>query len=300
VTDDSAVAEHFRRWPFPGIEHRSREGLILLRTIGAWLKASSGNGRVADIGCGTGQTVMTLARHFPDAEFLGIDLVEEVVEVGRGLAKEAQVENVRFLQADLNRPLAWVGEYDVVMCLGVLHHLHDLAWGVDSCCSLLGSRGHLLLWLYGRYGRERHRLNQQFLRLLGFNLSDSQRLDLAGALVEARAGQFVVNTGFYTPHGSGAEGASWLLDHPEWLADQMIPAVEQDVTLPDILSLFGDRSLLFEKWLGVDLDPRSYFTNPLLLDRLQQLSPEQRLAAIDLLIKPPYYFVAGRRAGEDE
>ena len=296
---DSAVADFFRRWPFPGVEHRSREGLIMLRTVGTWLKAGSGNGRVADIGCGTGQTVIALARHFPEVEFVGVDLVEDAVKVGRGLATEAQVENVRFLQADLNRPLVAMGEYDVVMSLGVLHHLQDLACGLNSCRSLLGSGGHLLLWLYGRYGRERHRLNQQFLRLLGANLSDGHRLDLAKAFVEERAGKFVVDTGFYTPCGSGVEGTRWLLDHLEWLADQMIPAVEQGVTLPDILSLFADRHLTFEKWLGVDLDPRSYVTDPLLRDRLLQLSPEQLLVAIDLLIKPPYYFVAGRRVGED-
>jgi hypothetical protein len=155
-----------------------------------------------------------------------------------------------------------------------------------------------LLWLYGRYGRERHRLNQQFLRLVGDNLADADRLDLAKALVEIRSGHFVADTGFYTPLGSGAEGVRWLLAHPEWLADQMIPAVERDVTLPDILSLFEDRHLSFEKWLGVDSDPRSHVTDSLLLDRLLEQTPEQRLAAIDLLIKPSYYFVAGRRAGE--
>jgi len=298
-SNDFAVAEHFRRWPFPGIEHRSREGLIFLRMVATWLKARAGKGRVADIGCGTGQTGIALARHFPETELVGIDLVEESVEAGRGLADEAKMTNVRFLQADLNGPLAGNSEYDVVMCLGVLHHTHDLASGLDSCCALLRSGGHLLLWLYGRYGRERHRLNQQFLRLVGDNLADADRLDLAKSLVETDAGHFVVDTGFYTPLGSGADGARWLLDHPEWLADQLIPVVEQTVTLPDILSLFRDRRLSFEKWLGVDLDPRAYVTDPLLLDRLQQLSPEQRLVAIDLLTKPPYYFVAGRSLSED-
>ena len=105
MTGEADVAAFFRRWPFPGTEHRSREGLIFIRTIGAWLKAGSGHGRVADIGCGTGQTVIALARHFPEAEFVGVDLVAEVLEVGRCLAEEAQLKNVRFLQADLNRPL---------------------------------------------------------------------------------------------------------------------------------------------------------------------------------------------------
>ncbi len=295
---DPGVAAHYRRWPFPGVEHGSREGLILLRTVGTWLEASSGSGRVADVGCGTGHTVIALARHFPEVEFVGLDLVEEVLEAAWDRAREAQVETVRFVQGDLNRPLTGLGEFHVVLCLGVLHHLPDLSRGFDSSCSLLGPGGHLVLWLYGKHGRERHRLNQEFLRVLGNQLPGAEQLSLARAFVESLGARFAVDTGFYTPQGSGPEGIGWLLQHPEWLADQMVPALEQSVTLHDILSLFEGRGVTLEKWLGVDPDPKAYTTHPLLLERLEQLSPEQRLLAIDLLIKPAYYFVAGVRRSE--
>jgi SAM-dependent methyltransferase len=292
------VAEHYRRWPFPGVEHSSREGLRLLRTLGGWLEDGIGTRRILDVGCGTGHTVIALASHFPDSEFLGIDLVAENVASAETRARDAKVDNVSFTQVDLERQIpAAVGRFDVVLCLGVLHHLTDLRAGFDNCCSLLGPDGRLVLWLYGKYGRWRHELNQQLLRVLSDGLSHESQLALARAFAQDLGERFAVDTGFYTPHGCGRDGLAWLLQHPQWLADQMIPALEHSVTLPDILSLFECGDIAFEKWFGVDIEPRSYAKHPLVLAQFERLSPQQRLHAIDLLIKPAYYFIAGMRRG---
>lgn len=292
---DVVVAAHYRRWPFPSVEHRSREGLIFLRTLGRWLEAVRGTPRVADVGCGTGHTLIALARQFPDAEFMGIDVVEEAILAAASRVADEGLPNVRFVRADVTQPVEDVGMFDVVLCLGVLHHLPDLRQGFEHTRSLLGQDGHIVLWLYGRHGRERHRLNQELLRLLGRDLPAGERLGMARAFLEDLGESFVLNTGFYTPYGSGPEGLAWLLEHPEWLADQMIPAVEHSVTLPEILSLLEGSDLELEKWLGVDLDPEAYTSEPILLERLRRLPDVKRLLAIDLLLKPAYYFVAGVR-----
>ena len=291
------VAAHYRRWPFPSVEHRSREGLIFLRTVARWLEVMQGTPRVVDVGCGTGHTVIALARQFPDVEFTGIDLVEQAVLAARNRVADEGLCNVRFVRADLAQPVEHVGRFDVVLCLGVLHHLPDLRLGFKHASSLLSQDGRIVLWLYGRYGRERHRLNQELLRLLGADLRDGERLGLARAFLEDLGEPLMLNTGFYTPYGSGPEGLDWMLEHPEWLADQMIPAVEHSVTLSEILSLLEDSDLELEKWLGVDRDPQAYTSQPLLLERLRQLPDVRRLLAIDLVLKPAYYFVTGVRRG---
>ena len=292
---DVDAAAHYRRWPFPSVEHRSREGLIFLRTVGRWLEAVQGTPRVADVGCGTGHTLIALARQFPDVEFTGIDVVEQAVLAASSRAVDEGLRNVRFVRADLKLPVEDVGRFDVVLCLGVLHHVPDLRQGFKHASSLLRQDGHIVLWLYGRHGRERHRLNQELLRLLGADLPHGERLGLARTFLEDLGESHMLNTGFYTPYGSGPEGLAWMLEHPEWLADQMIPAVEHSVTLSEILSLLEDSDLELEKWLGVDLDPQAYVSRPLLLERLRQLSEVTRLLAIDLLLKPAYYFVTGSR-----
>jgi SAM-dependent methyltransferase len=289
------VAEHYRRWPFPAVEHRSREGLILLRTVGRWLKAVRDAPRVVDVGCGTGHTLIALARQFPDVEFTGIDVVEEAVRAAGSRVADEGLRNVRLVRADLTRPVEDVGRFDVVLCLGVLHHLPDLRQGFQHASSLLRQGGHIVLWLYGRYGRERHRLNQELLRLLGADLPDGERLGLARAFLEDLGASHMLDTGFYTPYGSGSEGLAWMQEHPEWLADQMIPPVEESVTLSEILALLEDGDLELERWLGVDLDPQAHTSQPLLLERMRRLPDVRRLLAIDLLLKPAYYFVTGAR-----
>ena len=47
--------------------------------------------------------------------------------------------------------------------------------------------------------------------------------------------------------------------------------------------------------MGVDLDPQAYTSQPLLLERLRRLPDVRRLLAIDLVLKPAYYFVTGAR-----
>jgi len=75
----------------------------------------------------------------------------------------------------------------------------------------------------------------------------------------------------------------------------MIPGFEQSVTLDEILALFEQNNLQFVKWLGVSPRLSRYTSSRLMLECFGKLSPHDRLIAIDLLLKPEYYFVAGRR-----
>lgn len=292
------VEAHYDRWPFPGVDHSSREGLILLRTLSQWLKRPAGDirtRRIIDVGCGTGHTVLALARHFPEAQFMGIDAAEEALEAARAQAASAGVSNISFERADIDGELPAWGTFDVVLCLGVLHHVPELAPSFGRVAGLLSDSGHLVLWLYGRFGRARHSLNQRFLELLGGVEPQEDRLTLARVFLEELGSDFAVDSGFYTPRGSGEAGVEWLLERPQWLADQMIPAYEQSVSLGVILDLFANHGLEFVRWLGVPTDLAHHTKSPVLLDRFRRLAPRDRLQAIDYLVKPAYYFIAARK-----
>lgn len=71
--------------PFvPGLVERLEEGI-----------------RVADLGCGRGKAILTLAERFPRSSFVGYDLSEEAIGWARGQAAEHGLANAAFEVRDL-------------------------------------------------------------------------------------------------------------------------------------------------------------------------------------------------------
>ena len=56
--------------------------------------------RVLDLGTGTGLAAFVLARRFPEAEVLGVDVSERMIDVARGNTPPELASRVRFEQAD--------------------------------------------------------------------------------------------------------------------------------------------------------------------------------------------------------
>jgi 2-polyprenyl-3-methyl-5-hydroxy-6-metoxy-1,4-benzoquinol methylase len=292
--------KHYEVWPFPDEDFLSREGLLFLRNFEQWLREKRAEEeeppRVIDIGCGTGNTTIALAKNFPDAQFLGADISTSSLKIARLQAKRRKVDNVTFQNLDLMRhDFSRAGKFKVVLCTGVLHHIENMHQGFRQIVQLIEKQGYLVLWLYGRYGRMKHNLNQSFIKLLTENSSKSRTLSVAKAFLENLGLQFAKGSGFYSPKGSGEKGICWLLKHPQWIVDQMIPAFEQSVTMKEILEMFNQNYLEFTKWLGVPPHLKSYTSSKILLECFEKLSFQERLLAIDYLLKPEYYFVAGKK-----
>ena len=91
--------------------------------------------RVADIGCGTGHAVVTMAKAFPNSRFVGYDLAEDAIAQARQEAAEEGLDNASFElrdAADLTGAepfdLAFVFDavHDQVAPARVLKNIHDL------------------------------------------------------------------------------------------------------------------------------------------------------------------------------
>jgi SAM-dependent methyltransferase len=302
-TAKAAVAEHYERWPFPGVDHGSREGVVLVRRLARWLERRPGAPmpRVLDAGCGTGHTTVAFARRLPGVEFVGVDLSSTAIEAARAHAAESGLDRIRFVRADVRDLPASLGAFDVVLALGVLHHVPERDTALSHLVTRLAAGGRMVLWLYGRYGRAAHTLNQRLVALLlDGGASEEERIAVARALLQESGGRFAAGSGVYTPRGSGPEGVRWLLEHPAWLADQMFPAYERPVTLEEILTLFDAHTLEFEHWFGVTADVPPWLEHPELRRRFDRLSPRERLLAVECLLRPPYYLVSGRRTRHRE
>lgn len=53
--------------------------------------------RVLDLACGTGILTLALARRYPEAEIIGVDIMPEYLEVARHKAEQANLRNVNFI-----------------------------------------------------------------------------------------------------------------------------------------------------------------------------------------------------------
>lgn len=80
--------------------------------------------RICDFGCGSGASTMILARRFPRARIVGVDLSQRLLELARARRAFYQAANVEFVcSPDGNRPPPDIGEFDYVILSGVFEHL---------------------------------------------------------------------------------------------------------------------------------------------------------------------------------
>ena len=71
------------------------------------------------------------------------------------------------MQMNLFRPAFRDGQFDVVLCNGVLHHTSDPYGGFRSVARLVKPGGHVIVGLYNRYGRLALDARRMFFRMSG-------------------------------------------------------------------------------------------------------------------------------------
>ncbi len=94
---------------------------INLEDLAARIRGWTKPRRILEIGCGEGALAELLTRDFPEAEYLGIDII---AHLGRMYA--GRTENVSFRQVEA-QVLAeeTPGEFDLIVLNDVLHHVPD-------------------------------------------------------------------------------------------------------------------------------------------------------------------------------
>ena len=170
-----AVADTVRRFyavaPFPG--YRADDTIERLRARAdrsefARLldRAIDGDARIVEIGCGTGQMSLYLAR--ADRRVVGADLTRASLVLGAQAARRFGVTQVQFVETDLNHPGLGRGAFDVVYCSGVLHHTADPRGGFANIVDLARPGGLVVVGLYNAIARLPLRLRRLVARATGF------------------------------------------------------------------------------------------------------------------------------------
>lgn len=121
--------------------------------VGDWIRAlpdvaarlDAGQGRIADVGCGTGWSSIWIARHFPGAAVDGIDIDPGSIERATvTAAQEGLGGRLSFLHADA-AAADGAGRYDLVTIFEALHDMANPVQVLEAARRLLAPGGAVLI-----------------------------------------------------------------------------------------------------------------------------------------------------------
>ena len=161
------VRRFYEQAPFPG--YPPRDNLSSLRARAGRSEfarlldqAIPGDARILEIGCGTGQMSLYLAR--ADRLVIGADLTRGSLLLGAAAAKRLGLEQVQFVETDLQHPGLRTGAFDVVYSSGVLHHTPDPRASFARIARLARPGGIIVLGVYNSFARIPLRLRRVLAR----------------------------------------------------------------------------------------------------------------------------------------
>jgi SAM-dependent methyltransferase len=256
--------------------------------------------RILDAGCGSGAGTEYIAHQNPEAEIWAFDLSEKALSVAQERCRLSQAPPVKFRHLSLYDVERIPGQFQFVNCVGVLHHLPDPTAGLQALAQKLVPGGIMHVFVYGELGRWEIRLMQKALRLL-VGGDESLPLDSVSQLQAGlRAGRQLFDILPDSNRILQQERERWAAENraDENFADMYLHPQEEDFSCPTLFPWIEGSGLEFlgfsnpqfwqlERLLG---------KQPELLQRAQQLSPQQQYRLVELLdpVVAHYEFYLGR------
>jgi SAM-dependent methyltransferase len=302
---EGEVAALYESYPYPA------HGIIssvLARMAGgvvAEMRSRRHGQRLAglDAGCGTGEQTLGLARAYPDLEMTGVDFSDASLAFARDLSLKHGVP-AGFARADLTRPLEGLGPFDLVVCVGTLHHLPDPRAGLRALRGVIREGGVLLGMVYGTFGKQDLFRARDALRLLaGEGASREERLSLLpAAKLALNAGplHYLRALGYRARFGPDIAVREALLRvvrgrSSSYQADAFTHPQETSFTWSELdreLASTGFRLTGWPRRSGMPDDPRQLFGGEA-ARRLSRMTCLAQAAVYERVLCPPHlYFLA--------
>ena len=144
--------------------------------------------RVLDIGSGSGDTLLALAEHFPDAQLVGADLCQPLLDISRQRAAErGQTNRVRFENASATELPFDDAHFDAVFSQDTLHMVDDPVRMLNECARVLKPGGVALVRVIRR--------SWLLSCLEGVFRTGFTRHEVAGMVAQSAFEQFKVSSG---------------------------------------------------------------------------------------------------------
>ena len=116
-------------------------------------------------GCGTGKQSISVAKYFPDADILAIDISRRSLAYSKIKSDEMNIKNIQYYHADILELPESIGQFFYIECGGVLHHMADPLAGWRKLTTHLKPGGIMKIAVYSELARkdvteERIKINQ--------------------------------------------------------------------------------------------------------------------------------------------
>ncbi|MGB3790242.1 MAG: class I SAM-dependent methyltransferase, partial [Phormidesmis sp.] len=122
--------------------------------------------RILDAGCGTGVSTEYLVHLNPEAEVVGIDLSGGAIAVATERCQRSGADRATFHHLSIYDVDQLPGEFDLINCVGVLHHMPDPIRGIQALAKKLKPGGIFHIFVYAELGRWEIQLTQEAIALL--------------------------------------------------------------------------------------------------------------------------------------
>ncbi|MEX2374831.1 MAG: methyltransferase [Dehalococcoidia bacterium] len=236
--------------------------------------------RVLDAGCGTGDNTVFLAEQLrgTGAEIVALDFSEASLEINRARLTARGLGGVEHVHAWIeDAPSLGLGEFDVVVCTGVLHHLESPTEGLRALRSMLRPDGLLAVMVYATYGREPVYLMQSLLRRLApSTLSPDQRLrilkqTLQGLPPQSRTLRGLMDSPFFRAEIANSDAGAY---------DLLLHTQDRPYTVPEVHEWMAEAGMRVLDWaIPRQYDPSTYLAGV----NVGAMSMEERAATAELM-----------------
>lgn len=236
--------------------------------------------QILDAGCGSGVGTEYLVHLNPQAQVTGIDLSAGTLAVATERCQRSGADRVEFHQLSITDVDQLPGQFDLINCVGVLHHMPDPIRGIQALATKLAPGGLLHVFVYAALGRWEIQLMQEAIALL-------QGPERGNYTDGVKVGRQIFAALPETNRLVKREKERWSMENhrDECFADMYVHPQEIDYTIDTLFDLIDASGLNF---LGFS-NPRNWQLEPLLgkqpelLERAAHLGDRQRYRLIELL-----------------
>ena len=120
-------------------------------------------------GSGTGKHAIQTALRLEGSSITAIDLSLTSLAYAERKTRELDIENIRYQQVDILDLGKWNATFDIIECVGVLHHMEDPYYGWQLLTNLLNPCGFMLIGLYSKLARKAIKKVRDLIRDKGYS-----------------------------------------------------------------------------------------------------------------------------------
>ena len=214
-------------------------------------------------GCGTGNQPLQIAKSCKNAKVTAVDINSKSLAFAERLKAVYSINNVQFFQADILE-LAKIfnarrERFQVVECVGVLHHLKNMEQGLAALNQLLVPGGVLHLGLYSKLGRANIAQIRELNATIGMQPSDSNIRQFRRKFISSKLDQ-------------SQQAILSLRDfyNTNCCRDLLFHARESCLTIPQIQNLLDQQGLQFLGFYFFSAEPVQQYKKMFPLDTKQR------------------------------